>query len=219
MYESPYNGTRFLNLPINLNYPMSERYLERAHAVFCHALTQYPKVFMFHVTLRFPASYTIETRGVMSAFTRSVKERVLRGLNDRRRKGVRVHATDIHYVWCREVNSDLRVHYHIMFMVNANTYRALGSFNAYSKNHLAGIVCHAWASSIGLSINDSLGLVHFSGDTVVITTKQIPCARAESRYGSFNDSYESGFYWLSYLCKLDTKRYDGRGRNFGYSLY
>lgn len=217
MYEAPYQGTLFKGLPINTRYPMSERYLERAHAVYRDALTRYPKVFMFHVTLRFPAEGIFSSTGVISTFVRSLRERVQRDLARRRLHVDRVHHTDVHYVWCREVNKEQREHYHFMVIVNANTYRALGCFSEPIRDQLAGMVRRAWASAIRFSLENSKGLVHFSGDIELITTKQIPNRVIVSAYGSFNDSYEAGFFWLSYLCKLTTKHYGDCMRNFGSS--
>lgn len=217
MYEEPYQGTLFKGLPINIKYPMSERYLKRAHAVYRDALTQYSKVFMFHVTLRFPVGDMGSSVGVISVFVRSLRERVKRDLARRRSRVDRVHYTDVHYVWCREVNREQREHYHFMVIVNANTYRALGCFDEPIRDQLAGMVRRSWASAIGVSLKDSKGLVHFSGDIELITTRQIPNREIESPYGSFSNSYESGFFWLSYLCKLTTKQYGGCARNFGSS--
>lgn len=218
MYELPYQGTLFKGLPINTRHPMSERYLSRAHAVYLSALTAYPKIFMFHVTLRIPKSYAGVTVGVMSAFTRSLKERVKRDLERRRQRVSRVHATEVHYVWCREVSEEHREHYHVMIIVNANTYRALGDFDTPVRDQLAGMVSTAWASAIGVDLNDTKGLAHFAGDVVMITTSQIPAPYKGSKYGEFTNSFEAGFFWLSYLCKLSTKSYGDGVRNFGYSI-
>ncbi|OUJ36261.1 hypothetical protein BTR40_10140 [Vibrio parahaemolyticus] len=217
MYEEPFEGTLFNGLPINNKYPMSERYLESAHLVYRDALTRYSKILMFHVTLRFPLYYEGRCSGVMSAFIRSLKKRVERDLARRRLKVERVHNTDVHYVWCREVSREYREHYHIMVMVNANTYRALGCYTKTSNEHLAGMVTRSWASAIGMSIDDIRGLVHFTDDVGLIATRQIPYTSVESTYGTFNNSFEAGFYWLSYLCKLITKEYGNGARNFGYS--
>jgi len=217
MYEESFKGTLFNGLPINNKYEMSERYLESAHSVYRDVLTRYSKILMFHVTLRFPLYYEGQYEGVMSAFIRSLKKRVARDLARKRSKVERVHDTDVHYVWCREVNKKDREHYHIMVMVNANTYRALGCYSKASNEHLAGMATRSWASAIGMSIDDIRGLVHFTDDVGLIATRQIPYASVDSTYGTFNNSFEAGFYWLSYLCKLITKEYGNGARNFGYS--
>lgn len=196
---------------------MSERYLQRSLEVYRNALTIYPKIFMFHATLRFPKNHPVLTEGVMSAFIRSLKNRVQRNIARRRLRVTRVHDTDVHYVWCREVSGEHREHYHVIVMVNANTYRALGDFNESIRDHLTGMVSRAWASAIGVGLDKSKGLAHFSGDVELITTRQIPSLLKDSKYCGVTNSYEAGFFWLSYLCKLTTKEYGDGMRNFGYS--
>ncbi|EHH1035579.1 inovirus Gp2 family protein [Vibrio parahaemolyticus] len=219
MYEESYQESLFKGLPINNEYPMSLRYLERAHAVYRNALTRYSKVFMFHVTLRFPANYACSSTGVISAFINSFRERVQRDLARRRLYVDRVHPTNIHYVWCREVNAEHREHYHVMVLVNANTYRALGCFGVPECNQLAGMICMSWASALGLRVEDSKGLAHFASSGDVISTQQIPYVTIELKNGLLTDSYGAGFFWLSYLCKLPTKQYGNGARNFGSSYW
>ncbi|MGR5340967.1 YagK/YfjJ domain-containing protein [Vibrio astriarenae] len=217
MYEESYQESLFEGLPINNEYPMSQRYLERAHAVYRDALMKYSKVFMFHVTLRFPVSYAGSSVGVISTFTQSFRERVQRDLERRRLYVDRVHPTNIHYVWCREVSSEHREHYHVMVLVNANTYRALGGFGVPECNQLAGMVSMSWASALGLNPECSMGLAHFASGGDVISTQKIPCVSVELKNGVLTDSYGAGFFWLSYLCKLSTKQYGYGVRNFGSS--
>lgn len=219
MYEESYQASLFKGLPINNEYPMSQRYLERAHAVYRDALTRYSKVFMFHVILRFPANYAGSSTGVISAFTDSFRERVQRDLARRRSNVDRVHPTNIHYVWCREVNAEHREHYHVMVLVNANTYRALGCFGTPECNQLAGMICMSWASALGLSLEESKGLAHFASGGEVISTQQIPYFTIALKNGLLTDNYGAGFFWLSYLCKLSTKQYGDGSRNFGSSYW
>ncbi|EIO3983018.1 inovirus Gp2 family protein [Vibrio vulnificus] len=217
MYEQPYQGSRFLGLSINNNYPMSERYLSSAHTVYRNALNSYSKILMFHVTLRLPLNFQGSTIGLMTSFTTALKRRVKRNLDKRRAQVVRVHSTDVHYVWCREVSSEQREHFHVMVMVNANTYRALGDYSSFAPHYLAGMVNGAWASALNLDSQQSKGLAHFSDVPALIETKRIPFSCGYSSYGHFSDDYEAGFYWLSYLCKIATKEYGDGFRNFGYS--
>lgn len=217
MYEHPHEGNLFNGLPINHKYSMSERYLEGTHAVYRNALTRYSKIFMFHVTLRFPENYSASSKGVMTAFTRALKLRVKRDLARRRKRVARVHDTEVHYVWCREFSKKHKEHYHMFIMVNANTYRALGDFDEPIRHQLAGMVVRSWVSALGLSLSKSKGLAHFAGDVMLISTRQIPMEVRTSEDGTCRNLYEVGFFWLSYLCKLKTKEYGRGGRNFGCS--
>ncbi|MEZ8402694.1 inovirus-type Gp2 protein [Vibrio splendidus] len=218
MYEPPYEGKLFNGLPINYKNPMSERYLKGAHAVYRNALTRYPKIFMFHVILRFPENYSASSKGVMTAFTRALKLRVKRDLMMKRCKRTsRVHGTGVHYVWCREFSEKHREHYHVFIMVNANTYRALGDFDEPIRYQLAGMVSESWATALSMSLSKSKGLAHFVTDVMLISTRQIPEKVRTSKDGTCHNLYEAGFFWLSYLCKLTTKEYGRGGRNFGCS--
>ncbi|MEZ9864719.1 inovirus-type Gp2 protein [Vibrio breoganii] len=217
MYEPSYQGTAYQSLPLNQNHSMNERYLYSAFKTYRHAFECYPKLLMFHATLRFPANYQGNTGGVMSTFTRSLSERIQRDLDKRSSLVDRVHPTNVHYVWCREVSKDLKDHYHIVIMVNANSYRALGCFKQPHKHHLAGMIAHSWASAIGIPISESSGLVHFADEVKIFKTRQLSHYENASVYGNFESSYEEGFYWLSYLCKVTDKRYGDGFRNFGTS--
>ena len=217
MYEPPYEGKLFNGLPINYKNSMSERYLKGAHAVYRNALTRYPKIFMFHVTLRLPENHSVSSKGVMTAFTRALKIRVKGDLVRRRKCVARVHDTEVHYVWCREFSKKHREHYHMFIMVNANTYRALGDFDEPIRHQLAGMVSESWATALSLSLSKSKGLAHFVTDVMLISTRQIPEKVRTSKDGTCHNLYEAGFFWLSYLCKLATKEYGRGGRNFGCS--
>ncbi|ELY2118032.1 YagK/YfjJ domain-containing protein [Vibrio cholerae] len=217
MSEESYQGSLFYGLPINTKHSMSERYLDRAHTVYRDAVSRYSKVFMFHVTLRFPLGYQDKLGNVITAFTRSLRERIQRDLDRKRLRVARVHHTDLHYVWCREVSDNHREHYHVMVMVNANTYRALGSFSESIQNQLASMIRLSWASAIGISPDRVRGLVHFASDVQLISARQIPAEHQSTKYNTCGNSYEAGFFWLSYLCKLSTKEREIGKRNFGYS--
>ncbi len=217
MYEQPYQGSRYLGLSINGNYPMSERYLSSAHTVYLNALNTYSRVMMFHVTLRLPDSFSASTNGLMSSFTTSLKKRIQRNLERRRQQVSRVHHSNLHYVWCREVSGAHKRHFHVMLLVNGNAYRALGAFDSFEPHCLTGMVNCAWASALKLSHEQIKGFAHFTPSAVLIETQQIPSSLGHSLYGQFADNYEAGFHWLSYLCKLDTKEYGDGQRNFGCS--
>jgi hypothetical protein len=184
--------------------------------VYRDAFNRYSRVLMFHVVLKLPQSMTDFPNGAITRFTRAFSERVSRDQLSRGSQVARVHKTDTHYVWCREVGKGERDHYHVMFMVNGNAYRQLGDFDGGIPSHITSMLKEAWASALQLAVHQISGLVHFSGKKL-ISRADIAGGPVIDKYGTFNTKYEAGFYWLSYLCKCESKFYAPGRRNFGCS--
>ncbi len=195
---------------------MSERYLKKAHEVYRDAFERYSKLFMVHITLRLPRSFIAMPEKAIKLFTRGLNEKIANHLSEKENQVDRIHLTDVHYVWCREVGMDGGEHYHFMLMLNGNAFRSLGHYTTQNETHLATMISSSWHEAIGLSTDQGRGLVDFS-EFKVLKTRVDGFTPTKSWYGHFDSSYEEGFYWLSYLCKIETKQYGKKIRNFGYS--
>lgn len=114
------------------------------------------------------------------------------------------------------MNESQKEHYHVFILVNNDTYYRLGHPNASMPGQLSWMVSSAWASSIGLTEESVSGLVEFSGSKKV-DVKRIPDSHRKERDGVVRDSFESAFHWMTYICKIETKRYGNNERNFGCS--
>ncbi|CDT35894.1 inovirus-type Gp2 protein [Vibrio crassostreae] len=68
------------------------------------------------------------------------------------------------------------------------------------------------------SIQDNKGLVEFPGKPIMLNVQDIPATEQYCRYLKRKVSvYESVFYWMSYLAKVDTKQYGNGFRSYGCS--
>ena len=217
MYYTPYQGSQFLGLPINPHYLMNEYYLESIHDVLINSLNEHPRTLVFQVVLRFPETGYEASDGSISRFIRAFKEKVKSDVQRRARQGKRVHATSVRYVWCRESNKSINEHYHVFFLLNADTFWQFGRFENPVPGELTWMLSSAWASALGLSETASKGLIHYCAGLRRIDVKQIAGSHKLERDGVVRDSFESVFYWMSYLAKVDTKQYGKRERSFGYS--
>ncbi|MDB1122242.1 inovirus Gp2 family protein [Vibrio algarum] len=217
MYFNTYQGSQFLGLPINSNHPMNESYLNATHQVLLNAMNQHPRTLVFHVVLRYPMTWHTGSDNSISRFIKAFKAKVAADLNRRQKEGKRVHPTNIRYVWCRESNSSIKEHYHVFFLMNADTYWQFGRFENLVPGELTWMLNSAWASAINVSENDAVGLVHFCDGIRRIDAKKIAGSHTVEKDGVMRDSFESVFNWMSYLSKASTKQYGRGGRNFGYS--
>lgn len=218
MYYTPYQGNHYLGLPINPNYSMNASYLEAIHRVLVNSLNQHPRTLVFHVVLRYPVNWSAGSENTISRFIKAFKAKVAADLVRRQRSGKRVHKTEVRYVWCRESNSSIKDHYHVFFLMNADTYWQFGRFENLVPGELTWVLNSAWASAIGISESDAVGLVHFCDGLRRVDARRIAGSHTVKKDGLVRDSFESVFYWMSYLAKMDTKHYrDGR-RSIGFSL-
>jgi len=218
MYYTPYQGNHYLGLPINPNYSMNESYLEAVHRVLVNSLNQHPRTLVFHVVLRYPVNWSADSENTISRFIKAFKAKVAADLVRRQKEGKRVHRTEVRYVWCRETDSSIKDHYHVFFLMNADTYWQFGRFENLGPGELTWMLNSAWASAISIPESDAVGLVHFCDGLRRVDVRRIAGSHTVDKDGLVRDSFESVFYWMSYLAKMDTKHYcDGR-RSIGFSL-
>ncbi|CAK2300208.1 inovirus Gp2 family protein [Vibrio crassostreae] len=217
---SIHQGSLFNGLPINRRYSLITRYLEQTHRVLNDALLEHPRSFIFPVLLRVPVDTEsqLNLEQLITRFVEGVKQRVQRTVERRRKAVNRVHSTSVRYVWCREQDSSNHQYYHVFFLLNGQTFHRLGDFSYQNKNHLRYILSEAWSRVLDMAIDDNQGLVEFPGKPVMLNVQEIPATEQYCRYLQRKVSvYESVFYWMSYLAKVDTKQYGKGFRSYGCS--
>jgi hypothetical protein len=156
--------------------------------------------------------------GVITRFIDAMKSRINADLSRRGNCGCRVHTTSIRYVWCRERNKSCNEHFHVFILLNRDTYWQLGSFINPSEGQLFFMINEAWSSALKLPALVNSGLVEFKSQPMYINAKYIASTLEYDRFSQlWMTNYESAFYWMSYLAKLDTKEFNGSGRSFGCS--
>lgn len=129
--------------------PLSVRYLQEIESTLRQAVSCHPRTLAVRVDLRFPANAQRTDDAVISRFFASLKAQIEADLNAKDRAGRRVHPCTLRYVWVREQDSAPRQHYHVLLLLNADTYNCLGNYQAESGN-LAYRIRSAWASAVGV---------------------------------------------------------------------
>lgn len=196
----------FHNLPVlvHVDRPLVTNYLETMERVIDQAMEDYSRVFVFRVDLRFPYDYDQDvSNSTMRRFLDSFTAK-LEASEQRRRSSTRVQDNRVRYLWAREQVSSDHPHYHLAILLNGQAYRRIGSYTA--DQGLARAIKEAWESALGLDESqDNEGLVSYPKDSDFILTRDDERTRRHC------------FSRLSYLCKVASKRYGDRSRNFGYS--
>lgn len=113
------------------------------------------------------------------------------------------------YGWCRERDTSVHPHYHLMLLFNENVYRFLGNYNDRDADNMATRIQKAWCSAIALDYPDYATLAEFPDNPVY-------------RFSKFDALDRNPVYWsflirLAYLAKTRTKDVHSGYRNVGTS--
>jgi len=186
---------------------LSAPYLQKIDSTLQLATADHPRTLAVRVDLRFPQGAECTDDAVISRFIASLKTKIQADLKAKKRTGARVHPCRLRYIWVREQDSAPLQHYHVLLLLNADTYNCLGNYGAESGN-LAYRIRSAWASAIGMPVEEICGSVHFPDN---------PIYRLDTRSDNYPESYGAVWYRTSYMAKLATKEYGGHVRHFGCS--
>lgn len=184
--------------------PFILEYLEMTHNTITKALECHPRLSAFRFDMRFPIDFNLNIdleNGIIQRFVDSLKAKIKYDREKSAQRYSRVHTTEVRYVWARECSSDgnPHPHYHFLLLLNQDAYHSLGLINSDKKNMSSRII-EAWASAIGLSLDQARGLVYFPNNGIY---------RLNQKNG--NAGISPLFERVSYMCKVNTKRYgDGR---------
>ena len=184
-----------------------ENYLEKAYLCFMRSVEQYPSVFMLRFDLHLPRNYPEHFTAdnfLMDKFFASLKAKLKHSQEIKRANGTRVHNTELRYIWCRERSTQNRIHYHVAILLNHDAYAHVGQFSLDHDN-LFTRLHGAWASALGIYIDDVLGLIH-------IPVNPTYCIRRDDIV-----SFENAFYRISYFCKMNSKDFNLGHHSFGSS--
>lgn len=215
--NSPYTSNQLVSASQHRGYEMQTHrgklakvHIDAATDVIENFVNHHPRTFAVRVDLRYPEYYSLEERP-----TRNSMRRFFESLNSQieaeRKRALkastinRVHETKLGYVWAREYGPQShRPHFHVLILLNRDVYRTLGSISIERDNMYARIV-KAWARSLGLEPEEAVGLVHIS---------------KQGQYHVFKDDRASVaelIQRVSYLCKLETKKFNNGEHTFGAS--
>jgi len=186
--------------------PLVEEYLSRALCVTQLALLKYPRTFAFRVDLHFPADWSFGTNDnkPVERFIASFRAKIFHNRQLRAKESGHAHDTTVSYIWCRELGEHGVPHYHLAILLNRDAFFRLGKFKIGRKN-LYNLLVEAWASALGLLVQEAVGLVH------------IPENHAYALTRDDMDAFNDFIYRVSYLCKAETKHFGDGVHSFGNS--
>lgn len=200
--------SQFRGLPVQAKFkPFVYEYLESIYETFRKAFTEHPRTFAFRVDLRFPDGVEVSSdNAVISRFFESLKAQLKADQANRARVG-RVHPCTLRYIWVKERSTRMKSHYHLLILLNNDTYNCLGDYDAPSGN-MASRVKRAWASALACSFDALGGAVHFPNK---------PCYYVNQNSPLFFGMYRPLFKRVSYFAKDRTKKYGDGSNSFGCS--
>lgn len=186
--------------------PFHSRYLDRTIDVMEDALTAHPRTFAVRVDLRIPqARKDLDEHKLINRFMCSLRAKIAWSRRRAAKTAVRgrVHQTEVRYTWAREIGQRGRPHYHFAVLLNRDAYRVVGRYEV-GRGNLYSRILEAWASALGMDIEDAVGLVHVPRNA----TYEIDADDEKSQ--------DAFFYRVSYLAKSATK-VQGPKHSFGSS--
>ena len=202
------HGDKFHGSPVQTNHGyLITNYLQRIHDCLYRSLERHSSICVMRFDLYVPSHVCIDvllSNTLISKFLASMRAKFEHVQNQRRNEGHRVHDADMRYMWCREISSNGRVHYHVALVLNRAAYAFIGQFN-FASNNMYTRIHGAWASALGMYIDDMRGYVH------------IPVNPTYQVIRGDEESFRHALYRLSYFAKMHTKEYNQGFHTFGCS--
>lgn len=204
-----HEGSDYSGMPVQVSKgPFVKQYLEKLSGTMELALKQYSRVLAFRVDLRLPKDVELPEcvcmNDVISKFLASFKAKIQHNREKARKEKKYAHDTLVRFVWAREIGGDGRPHFHVAILLNYDAFNALGKFEI-GRDNMFNRLQQAWASALGLPVEDAEGLVEIPANAVY-------CLRRDGK-----QSQADFFYRASYLCKVATKVYGDGLHGFGAS--
>ncbi|WP_461238151.1 inovirus Gp2 family protein [Klebsiella michiganensis] len=182
-------------------------------------LDQYNRILAIRTDLRFaqshvpgepdlPLCFQRDDAQAITRFFDSLKSQLRADHNRSKRPGIPSLPS---YGWCRERDTSVHLHYHLMLLFNRDVYGYLGNYQNLDADNMATRLQKAWCSAVGLSHQDYPTLTEFPFNS-------------ENWFSRADALNRTQIYWdflfrLAYLAKTRTKDVHCGYRNFGTSQY
>lgn len=202
-YGSTYRGFRVQTA----RGPLIENYLDRLFITLDCALRDHPRTLAFRVDLRIPNGMPVDVvmdNAVVQRFVDSFKAKIAHNRRVCRQTRGRVHDTNVHFAWAREIGRGNKPHFHFVFFLNYDAFCALGQFQSGRDNNFNRLQ-EAWASALSLYVQFARGLVEIPDNARYVLTRHD------------REGLDEFIYRASYLCKAATKVYGDGCHSFGTS--
>ena len=201
---------RFTDYPILKSIgPLSPYYLDRILTVINRALADHPRTLAIRFDLHLPYGYGDVGSDLMTKFVESLKAQIKADLCRKAAQGKRVHYCNMRYVWVRERFDSDSPHFHVVILLNHDSYHTLGVYVDDQARNMFSRIRKAWASALRRLPEEIPGLVHFPANPTYSLNANAP---------DFWAVKTDLFRRLSYFAKLDTKEYGIHSRSFGCSI-
>lgn len=202
----------FDGLPVMFDKgPFIIEYLDRLKGVVDLTLASYPRVLAFRIDLRIPnregLPEFVSTNQVISRFLDSYKAKIESDRHRARSSNPYAHDTKVRYFWVREAGVPAAQHYHLLILLNMDAYYTVGRLGSENMNMIRRLE-EAWASALGLHLQEVSGLVEFPKNGTYRLVRNAP---------DFMTNLTSLFHRASYLCKAATKHYGHHHHGMGSS--
>jgi hypothetical protein len=213
-----YCQSQFNGLPVMQHYaPFDIKALEALHTTITNSIYEHPRTLAIRFDLRFPdrpsldlldrdspTSFIRIDPAVISRFIDAFKARIKHNLEKRRKARISLRPCTVRYFWCRELGQDGKHHYHVLILLNGDVFPPyLGNLNDYEADSMVNRIRQAWASALGVWVEDHPNLVYIPENSTYSLNK----------IGSEGELLRRA----SYMAKVETKDYRGGSRTFSCS--
>lgn len=180
-------------------------YLASIHKTFNKAIGEHRRTYAVRFELVFPMEGEYRNDdAVITRFFASFKAKLQNDDKIKSQENKRVHSSTLRYVWCKERNTSLNYHYHVLIFLNHDRYWRRGEIDFNNDRWLSTKIAKAWNSALGLGADYPRHSVHFPSS-------------CEYRIDVNSPRFEEGKNELlkraSYLAKVDTKIYANSPEN------
>lgn len=209
---------------LNLNHgSLNVCYLNRIIETIHKSLCEYPRTMAIRIDLRLPfmpdpnsnmdcdspVHFLNVDRGVITRFFASLQAQIKHDLACKANEGKRVHQCSVRYAWVMEYSNKHKWHYHVLLLLNKDTYVHLGNYqDIFFRRNLISKIRKAWSSALNGDDEDCMGLVH---------VPEKPLYYLDINSTTFNLEFNDLIYRCSYMAKDKTKQYCSDYRSFGCS--
>lgn len=178
---------------------------------------KYPRTLAVRFELLYPKKYSkMPTNEHITQFFKSLNYRIDKQQEAKRKAGKRIHQTDVNYCWVKEQDSSKNPHYHVLLLLNKDSYQGLGLYS--DPDSLKGLMRQSWGAALGLSFEETKGIVSSSASKYDKSVKPLHYVNRNSK--DFDGQLDDLIFRSSYLCKVKSKNFlQNRSRNFGCSLF
>jgi len=208
-----------MNERLNTNHgPLHPIYMARIKETISRALNEHPRTLAIRVDLRLPTvgedpdtltNLANSDSHVISRFFDSLKAQIDADVARKKRGGIRTFECSLRYIWVKEKNKEHNDHYHVLLLLNKDTYHRLGSYSS-SESNLAMRISRALTSALGIDNDVFSSLTHFPENPLYFLNRN--AAPLE-----FQNMLSQLLYRASYLAKKETKQYGDGFRSFSCS--